>query len=62
MRRVVVVGSSNTNLTVLRPTLTGRGEIVLDGELHTTARGKNANQAVADRIDERQWFSARIKF
>jgi ribokinase len=47
MSRVVVVGSSNTDLSVLCPNLPGRGETVLGGELYTAAGGKGANQAVA---------------
>ena len=47
MGRVVVVGSSNTDLTVLCPELPGRGQTVLGGELYTAAGGKGANQAVA---------------
>jgi ribokinase len=47
MGRVVVVGSSNTDLNVLCPQLPGRGETVLGGELYTVAGGKGANQAVA---------------
>ncbi|MFW6108005.1 MAG: ribokinase [bacterium] len=44
---VAVVGSSNTDLTVLCSTLPGRGETVLGGELYQAAGGKGANQAVA---------------
>jgi ribokinase len=47
MRRVVVVGSSNTDLSVLCPSLPGRGETVLGGSLYTASGGKGANQAVA---------------
>ena len=47
MGRVVVVGSSNTDLNVLCPELPGRGQTVLGGELYTAAGGKGANQAVA---------------
>jgi len=47
MGRVVVVGSSNTDLTVLCPELPGPGQTVLGGELYTAAGGKGANQAVA---------------
>ncbi len=47
MGRVVVVGSSNTDLTVLCPKLPKRGQTVLGGELYTAAGGKGANQAVA---------------
>ena len=47
MKRVVVLGSSNTDLNVLCPALPGRGETVLGGELYSAAGGKGANQAVA---------------
>ncbi len=47
MGKVTVVGSSNTDLTVQCPSLPGRGETVLGGELYKTPGGKGANQAVA---------------
>jgi ribokinase len=45
--RVVVVGSSNTDMTVTVPKLPGPGETVLGGWFATAAGGKGANQAVA---------------
>ncbi|MCW8129820.1 MAG: ribokinase [Planctomycetota bacterium] len=45
--RVIVVGSSNTDLVVHCATLPGGGETVLGGDLATFAGGKGANQAVA---------------
>ncbi|WP_250847181.1 ribokinase [Aquisphaera insulae] len=47
--RVVVVGSSNTDMTVRVPSLPGPGETVLGGDFAVTAGGKGANQAVASR-------------
>ena len=47
MARVVVVGSSNTDLTMLVPALPSRGETVLGGSIYQAAGGKGANQAVA---------------
>lgn len=45
--KIVVVGSSNTDLVVRVPRLPGAGETVLGGDLSTVAGGKGANQAVA---------------
>lgn len=45
--KIVVVGSSNTDMVVLSPTLPRPGETVLGGEFLLAAGGKGANQAVA---------------
>lgn len=45
--KIVVVGSSNTDLVVRVPRLPAAGETVLGGDLSTVAGGKGANQAVA---------------
>ncbi|MCY3023282.1 MAG: PfkB family carbohydrate kinase, partial [Planctomycetota bacterium] len=45
--RVIVVGSTNTDLVVHCPKLPQPGESVLGGDLLTFAGGKGANQAVA---------------
>ena len=45
--KIVVVGSSNTDMVVRSPTLPGPGETVLGGEFLMSAGGKGANQAVA---------------
>ncbi|GAB4109798.1 MAG: ribokinase [Acidobacteriota bacterium] len=45
--RVVVVGSSNTDMVVRLPVLPAPGETVLGGEFYQAAGGKGANQAVA---------------
>jgi len=45
--RIVVVGSSNTDMTVKAPRLPLPGETILGGEFLMTAGGKGANQAVA---------------
>jgi ribokinase len=49
MPRVVVLGSSNTDMTVRLPRLPGRGETILGGEFLKGPGGKGANQAVAAR-------------
>ncbi|MDR3619733.1 MAG: ribokinase, partial [Paludisphaera borealis] len=49
MARVVVIGSSNTDMTVRLPRLPEAGETVLGGAFTTTPGGKGANQAVAAR-------------
>ena len=45
--RIVVVGSSNTDLIVQTDRLPAAGETVMGGDLVTAAGGKGANQAVA---------------
>lgn len=45
--RVVVIGSTNTDLVVTVPHLPVPGETVLGGDLRQVAGGKGANQAVA---------------
>ena len=45
--KIVVVGSSNTDLVVSVPQIPAPGQTVLGGALQTVAGGKGANQAVA---------------
>ena len=45
--KVVVIGSSNTDMIIQLDHLPRPGETVLGGEFHTAAGGKGANQAVA---------------
>jgi ribokinase len=45
--RILVVGSSNTDLVVRTPRIPAPGETVLGGDLVMTPGGKGANQAVA---------------
>jgi ribokinase len=45
--KVVVVGSTNTDMTVRVPRIPTPGETVLGGDFQITAGGKGANQAVA---------------
>lgn len=47
MARLLVIGSSNTDLTVQLPRLPGPGQTVLGGSLIRGYGGKGANQAVA---------------
>lgn len=49
MARVLVLGSSNTDLCVRLPKLPSRGETVLGGPFWSGPGGKGANQAVAAR-------------
>src|SRR5262249_10217699 len=49
MARVVVFGSSNTDMTVRVPRLPAPGQTILGGSFATTPGGKGANQAVAAR-------------
>ena len=49
MVRVVVLGSSNTDLTLRLPQLPSPGQTLLGGPFNTGPGGKGANQAVAAR-------------
>lgn len=46
MSRVIVIGSSNTDLVIRADKLPSPGETVLGGAFFTAAGGKGANQAV----------------
>jgi ribokinase len=45
--KIVVVGSSNTDMIVKVPRIPRPGETILGGKFSTAAGGKGANQAVA---------------
>jgi ribokinase len=45
--RIVVVGSSNTDMIIKTAKIPSPGETILGGEFHMAAGGKGANQAVA---------------
>lgn len=47
MMKIVVVGSSNTDMIVAVPRIPKPGETILGGRFSTAAGGKGANQAVA---------------
>ena len=47
MSKLVVIGSSNTDMIIQVPRLPGPGETILGGTFTTAAGGKGANQAVA---------------
>ena len=47
LARIVVVGSSNTDMVVRVPALPRPGETVVGGDFFTARGGKGANQAVA---------------
>ncbi|MEM1110414.1 MAG: ribokinase [Pseudomonadota bacterium] len=47
MSKLVVIGSSNTDMIIQVPRLPGPGETILGGTFDTAAGGKGANQAVA---------------
>ena len=47
MKKIVVVGSSNTDLIIKVPEIPRPGETLLGGEFQTFPGGKGANQAVA---------------
>ena len=59
--RIVVVGSSNTDLVVRAPTLPAAGQTVLGTSFFRAAGGKGANQAVAAaRLGARVTLVARV--
>jgi ribokinase len=59
--KIVVVGSSNTDMVVQVPHLPAPGETVLGGEFIMAAGGKGANQAVAAaRLGAQVTFVARL--
>ena len=45
--KILVIGSSNTDMTVKSPAIPRPGETVIGGEFKMGAGGKGANQAVA---------------
>ena len=49
MARVIVFGSSNTDMTVRLPSLPAPGQTLLGSSFLTSPGGKGANQAVAAR-------------
>lgn len=49
-KRILVIGSSNTDMTVRSATLPKPGETVLGGDFRMGPGGKGANQAVAARL------------
>src|SRR5271155_5926103 len=49
MPRVLVIGSSNTDMTIRLPCLPAPGQTILGSTFSTTPGGKGANQAVAAR-------------
>ena len=61
MRRVLVVGSSNTDMVIRVPRIPRPGETILGGTFAMAAGGKGANQAVAAaRAGGRVIFIARV--
>ncbi len=59
--RILVVGSSNTDMVVRTPRIPAPGDTVLGGDLLVTPGGKGANQAVAAaRLGAEVTFLARI--
>lgn len=61
MKKILVVGSSNTDMVVKSDRLPGPGETVLGGQFFTFAGGKGANQAVAAaKLDGQVSFLAKV--
>ncbi len=59
--KIVVVGSSNTDMVVRLPRLPAKGESIIGGEFFMPAGGKGANQAVAAaRLGAQVTFVARL--
>jgi len=60
-KKILVIGSSNTDMIVSLDHLPKPGETILGGEFHTSAGGKGANQAVgAARAGGAVTFIARL--
>ena len=47
MNRIIVIGSSNTDMVVKSKKIPSPGETILGGDFLMNAGGKGANQAVA---------------
>lgn len=61
MKRILVVGSSNTDMVVKSDVLPRPGETILGGQFFTFAGGKGANQAVAAaKLDGQVSFLAKV--
>lgn len=59
--RIMVVGSSNTDMVIKAGHLPAPGETVIGGEFRMVPGGKGANQAVAAaRLGAAVWFVARV--
>src|ERR1051325_2889502 len=59
--RIVVVGSSNTDMVVRTGRIPLPGETVLGGDFIMTPGGKGANQAVeAAKLGAEVWFVGRV--
>ena len=59
--KIVVVGSSNTDMTVKSKSLPKPGETVLGGDFYMQQGGKGANQAVAvARLGGRAVFVGKV--
>ena len=59
--KIVVVGSSNTDMIIKMPRIPKPGETILGGKFTTAAGGKGANQAVAAaRVNGNVTFIARV--
>ncbi|MDO5570094.1 MAG: ribokinase [Bacteroidales bacterium] len=61
MKKIIVVGSSNTDMVIKSEKLASPGETVLGGEFYMAAGGKGANQAVAAaRLGGNVYFAAKV--
>jgi Sugar kinases, ribokinase family len=61
MKKIIVVGSSNTDMVIKSEKLASPGETVLGGEFYMAAGGKGANQAVAAaRLGGNVFFVAKV--
>ena len=59
--KIVVIGSSNTDMIVQTPHIPRPGETILGGTFNTAAGGKGANQAVScARAGGQVTFVARV--
>jgi ribokinase len=61
MGKIIVIGSSNTDMVVRSPRIPTDGETILGGDFKIIQGGKGANQAVAvARAGGNVWFVAKV--
>jgi len=59
MKKILILGSSNTDMTVKTPTLPAPGETVLGGVFTMSAGGKGANEVISESESMKQYLISR---